>query len=318
MQKSATTRRALLTQASAVLAVALFLAYAGHNLALNLQRQGIASGFDFLGKNAGFEIIQSLIAYGPGSTYGRAFFVALCNTLLVSILGVIFATTVGFTLGIARLSHNFLLSRLALAYVEVVRNIPLLLHLFFWYFAALRSLPEVRDSYSLFDLFFLNNRGIYIPWFDSVPKLEGFNFEGGVAIIPELLALVFALSTYTAAFIAEIVRAGILSVPKGQHEAAEALGLSRAQILRLVVLPQAMRVVVPPLTSQYLNLIKNSSLAAAIAYPDLVLVFAGTVLTQTGQAVEVIAITMGVYLVLSLLISFGMNFWNRRFALEER
>lgn len=367
-----------LTLALTVAAVALI----GHNLALNLERQGIASGFDFLGKTAGFDIIQHLIPYTEESTYGRAFAVALLNTLVVSVIGIVAATVLGFALGVARLSTNWLVARLALLYVEVVRNLPLLLQLFFWYFAVLRTLPSARDSYSLWDTVYLNIRGLYVPspvgqegivglavvvgavvlaggvlvswskrrrlatgrtfpaWrvallggilitaiayvaFGSPigwekPELSGFNFQGGLTLLPEMVALLVALTTYTAAFIAEIVRAGILAVSRGQWEASLSLGLTRGQTLRLVVVPQAMRVIVPPMTSQYLNLTKNSSLAAAIAYPDLVLVFAGTVLMQTGQAVEVIAITMGVYLTISLIISLAMNQYNQRVALVER
>ena len=301
------------------------IGYGAHNVVANLARQGIASGFGFLGSRAGFSIIQHLISYDEDATYGRAFVVALLNTLLVSILGILMATLIGFTVGIARLSRNYLVSRLALTYVEIVRNLPLLLHIFIWYFAALRALPDVRQSLSLGDAVFLNMRGLYLPWPSSVggwhwdkPIQSGFGFDGGVAMLPELIALLLALSTYTAAFIAEIVRGGLLAVPRGQWEAAEALGLSRPQTLRLVIVPQALRIVIPPLTNQYLNLLKNSSLAAAIAYPDIILVFAGTALTQTGQAVEVIALTMGVYLVLSLTISVGMNAYNRRLGAAVR
>ncbi len=374
--------RSILFQTLALLLTVCAFGFLAHTTATNLGRQGIASGFDFFGKSAGFDIIQHLIPYDEQSTYGMAFLVALLNTLVVSALGVALATVLGFFIGVARLSSNFLLSRLALAYIEVVRNIPLLLQLFFWYFAVLRSLPVARDSLSVGTAVFLNMRGLYVPapvpepgfwtflgvvcgalltagffvrwarrrqlatgkilpsvlisliavptlgtaafyalgrplaW--ELPELRGFNFEGGLTLIPELVSLLLALTIYTAAFIAEIVRAGILSVSQGQTEAALALGLSRGQTLRLVVVPQAMRVILPPMTSQYLNLTKNSSLAAAIAYPDLVLVFAGTVLMQTGQAVEVIAITMLVYLTISLLISFAMNRYSRAIALVER
>ena len=312
-------------QLLALLAVAGAFGFAAHNVVLNLRRSGIASGFGFLGGRAGFSIIQHLVSYSEDDTYGRAFLVALLNTLLVSGLGIVFATALGLTIGIARLSRNYLVSRLALSYVELVRNLPLLLHIFIWYFAALRSLPDIRESHELFGVFFLNMRGLSMPWpawgggfHWDVPTQSGFNFEGGVTLLPELIALVLALSTYTAAFIAEIVRGGLLAVAHGQWEAAEALGLSRAQTIRLVVIPQAMRIIVPPLTNQYLNLLKNSSLAAAIAYPDLVLVFAGTALMQTGQAVEVIALTMGVYLAMCLTISVAMNAYNRRLAVGVR
>lgn len=304
------------------LALALVLAVfakIGLNTAENLQRQGIASGFGFLSNTAGFDIGFHLISYEKTATYGRAFLVALSNTLLVSVLGVIAATFLGFAVGIGRLSKHPIVSRLSTIFVEVVRNVPLLLQIFVWYFGVLRNLPMPRSSLSLGDVIFLNVRGLYVPrpsfeggfhW--DIPKLAAFDYEGGWALPPELVALGLALAVYTAAFIAEIVRAGIKSIDKGQVEAAASLGLSPWQSLRFVVIPQAMRVIVPPLTSQYLNLTKNSSLAAAVGYPDIVLVFAGSVLMQTGQAVEVMAITMGVYLFLSLVISLVMNLYNRR------
>ncbi|NIR31591.1 MAG: amino acid ABC transporter permease [Gammaproteobacteria bacterium] len=353
-----------------------------NNTLANLERQGIASGFGFLERTAGFSISMSLIPYDEANTYGRAFVVGLLNTILVSFVGIALATVVGFIVGIMRLSKNWLIAKIAAAYIEILRNIPLLLQLFFWYFGILRQLPAPRNSVQVFDTFFLNIRGLYMPdplpqpgfwWIPGAfglaivasillrrwakqrqlatgeqlpvlwpslamliglpvlaslitgfplrwdyPVLQGFNFAGGIQLIPEFVALLLALSIYTAAFIAEIVRSGILSVSKGQTEAAYALGLRPNLTLRLVIIPQAMRVIIPPLTSQYLNLTKNSSLAAAIAYPDLVLVFAGTVLMQTGQAVEIIAITMGVYLTLSLLISGFMNWYNKKMALVER
>lgn len=315
--------QAWLAQSSVFLSALLILAFMIYNLQLNLERQGISSGFDFLGSTAGFDINLHLISYSEESTYGQAFLVGLLNTLLVSGLGIIFATVIGFIVGIARLSSNFLLRSCASTFVETLRNIPLLLQLFFWYFAVLRNLPGPRQSLQFGDHIFLNVRGLYIPWLSSdggwhwsFPELAGFNFQGGLQLLPEFVALLLALSLYTASFIAEIVRAGILSVPKGQSEAARALGLSSWQCMRLVVIPQALRVVIPPLTSQYLNLTKNSSLAAAIAFPDLVLVFAGTVLNQTGQAVEVIFLTMAVYLLISLLISYGMNRYNQSLMLR--
>ncbi len=353
-----------------------------NNVAENLQRQNIASGFDFLDRTSGFDISQSLIEYSNVSTYGRAFWVGLLNTLLVSAIGIFFATVVGFVMGIARLSSNWLIARLATVYVETVRNVPLLLQLMFWYFAVLKNLPPPRQSVLLTGGGFLNVRGLYLPapvpdpgfgavvavfvlgivatiglyvwarrrqmrtgqqfpvlWWSlaliiglplvvyiaagaplhwEYPVLRGFNFQGGLVVQPEFLALLLGLSIYTASFIAEIVRAGILGVPKGQKEAAKALGLSNGQMLRLVVIPQAARIIIPPLTSQYLNLAKNSSLAVAIGYPDFVSVFTGTVLNQTGQAVEVILMTMGVYLTISLLTSAFMNWFNRRMALVER
>ncbi len=341
------------------------------NLLDNLERLGIASGFGFLDSTAGFGITMSLIDYSETSSYGRAFLVGLLNTLLVSALGIVVATVIGFAIGIGRLSRNWLIARLATVYIETLRNVPLLLQIFFWYFAALSTLPSPRQSIVFADVVFLNNRGLYTPspvagpgfgwmlagivagliaaalylrwsrrrasgrggWMAAaaiglgiaalagwaagpvfswdVPALGAFNFRGGWVLIPELVALLAALSLYTAAFIAEVVRAGIEAVPRGQVEAASALGLTRRQTLTEIVIPQALRVIVPPLTNQYLNLTKNSSLAAAIAYPELVSVFAGTVLNQTGQAVEVITITMAVYLAISLAISAVMNLYNR-------
>ena len=374
--------RALFFQALVLIGVVGFALFILNNTLDNLERRGITSGFDFLSTSAGFGIIQSLIDYSEQSSYGRAFLVGLLNTLLVSALGIVLATLLGFVIGIARLSGNWLVSRLAATYIEVFRNIPLLLQIFFWYFAVLQALPSPRQSIALSELVFLNIRGLYLPkpvpedtfwWIPAtlvtsivatvllvrwagrrrdrtgqafhtvyaslalllgptllaalltgfpvnweIPVLKGFNFKGGLVLIPEFIALLTALSVYTAAFIAEVVRAGILSVSRGQTEAAHALGLRPGQTLRLVVIPQAMRVIIPPLTNQYLNLTKNSSLAAAIGYPDLVSVFAGTVLNQTGQAIEVIAITMAVYLSISLTIALFMNWYNRRAALVER
>jgi general L-amino acid transport system permease protein len=351
--------------------------------AQNLARAHIASGFGFWNNTAGFDISQTLIAYSAStSTFGRAFWVGLLNTLLVAAIGIILATVLGLIVGLARLSNNWLVARLAGGYVELVRNIPLLLQLFFWYNAVLKSLPQLRGSVALPGGGILNNRGLFLPRPEfgphfsvaiaallvgiataitlvvfanrrrdrtgeemptlwpvvgfvvvlplavfalagfplafSVPQMGRFNVSGGVEIIPEFAALVLALTVYTAAFIAEVVRAGVQAVSGGQIEAAQALGLRSGATLRLVVLPQAMRVIVPPLTSQYLNLIKNSSLAVAIGYPDLVQIFAGSVLNITGQAVEVIAITMGVYLAISLFTSFLMNLYGRATAIAER
>jgi general L-amino acid transport system permease protein len=354
------TRGALLWQALILLTVLAGAAALVFNTLDNLQTRGIASGFGFLRSSAGFDVTMSLIPFGEGASIARAFLVGLLNTLLVSAIGIVLATVLGFAVGFARLSPNWLLARIAGAYVEVLRNVPLLLQIFFWYFAVLRALPAPRASMALGDIAFLNNRGLYLAWptadagwalagfvvatalavwcyrtgrtrrggaavagalaalgwlvfgagWDR-PALIGFNFTGGVALIPEFVALVLALSTYTASFIAEIVRAGVQSVPKGQVEAASALGLGAGDRMRFVVLPQALRVVVPPLTSQYLNLVKNSSLAAAIAYPELVSIFAGTVLNITGQAVEAIAMTMAVYLTISLVIAGMMGWYNR-------
>ena len=353
------------------------------NAANNLAQAHIASGFRFWDNTAGFDISQTLIAYSAStSTFGRAFWVGLLNTLLVASVGIVLATAIGFVVGIARLSRNWVVSRLAAGYVELIRNIPLLLQLLFWYNAVLKALPELRDSIALPGGGFLNNRGLFLPRPDfepgfgaalaalliglatafalhvwarrrqertgaqphivgwtlalilglplavfalagfplrfSFPQMSRFNVVGGIEILPEFAALLLALSVYTAAFIAEAVRAGILSVAHGQTEAAQSLGLRSGMTLRLIVIPQAMRVIVPPLTNQYLNLAKNSSLAVAIGYPDLVQVFAGSVLNITGQAVEVIAITMAVYLVISLITSLLMNLYGRSTAIVER
>lgn len=385
------------------------------NARANLEAQKIATGFGFLENTAGFGVNQALIPYKEADTYGRVFVVGLLNTLLVAALGVIFATLIGFLVGVARLSPNWLLARLAGAYVEIIRNQPLLFQILFWYLAVLGAMPGPRQSIGiglqpLFNaiasgfswlglspiagLFttmagwvgapeiYLNNRGVVVPepvfnpgsgyviaafvfglvafwilrrWAKQKqkatgaqtplfwpglgliiglplvvllvlgvpirldpPALRGFNFANGVRMIPELVALLIALSVYTAAFIAEIVRAGIMAVAKGQTEASYSLGLRPGRTLNLVVIPQAMRVIIPPLTSQYLNLIKNSSLAVGIGYPDLFAVFAGTTLNQTGQAIEILAITMAVYLVISLITSAAMNLYNARIALKER
>ena len=348
------------------------------NARANLQAQRITSGFGFLANTAGFDVSQSLIPYSGSDTYTRVFVVGLLNTLLVSVIGIFFATVIGFLIGLGRLSPNWLLSRISGGYVELVRNLPLLFQILFWYLAVLSALPNPRQSISLFGSFFLSNRGFVIPkpiasaglepfalavliaivassllrryarrqlfefgrlittWPYVVglliglplltslvsgapvtfewPELKGFNFSGGSRIIPEFVALTLALSIYTAAFIAEIVRAGIQSVHKGQMEAGASLGLARGSTLRLIVVPQALRVILPPLTNQYLNLTKNSSLAVAIGYPDLFSVFAGTTLSQTGQAIEIIAITMGVYLLISLVTSALMSFYGWRLS----
>jgi general L-amino acid transport system permease protein len=364
--------------------VILFLVYGAVSNAIeNLRRANIASGFGFWNNTAGFDISQTLIAYSSqASTYGRAFWVGLLNTLLVAGLGIVFATVLGFVIGISRLSKNWLLAKVAGSYVEIIRNLPLLLQLLFWYNAVLKALPDIRESITVGGALYLNNRGLFLPkpstltgfgwveiafvggivasiafyiwarkrqertgqqaptlWvtlglvvglpivvfllsgapilFES-PQAGRFNITGGIEVLPEFAALLFGLSIYTAAFIAEVVRAGLLAVSRGQVEAAYSLGLQPRPTLRLVVIPQAMRVIIPPLTNQYLNLTKNSTLAVAIGYPDLVQVFTGTVLNQTGQAVEVVAITMLVYLTISLMTSFAMNVYNRRMALVER
>jgi len=393
----------------AVLVLVLACAYAfAVNASANLRAQGFASGFGFLGNTAGFGINQTLIDYSETDSYGRVFVVGLLNTLLVAIIGCVLATVLGFIIGIARLSPNWLIARLGGVYVETIRNLPLLFQILFWYLAVLGTMPSPRNSIGLglqpilsaigdgiaalalpgADAFrslaasigppdvYLNNRGVILPrpllgdgfewvaiafglavllaivlriWarqrLDATgktfptgwaafalmvglpgvvllalgvpigfehPQLRGFNFVGGVRLIPELVALLFALVTYTAAFIAEVVRAGIQAVPRGQSEASQALGLKRGLALRLIIVPQALRVIIPPLTNQYLNLTKNSSLAVAIGYPDLFAVFAGTTLNQTHQAIEIIAITMAVYLAISLITSILMNWYNAR------
>ncbi|MDO8874840.1 MAG: amino acid ABC transporter permease [Pseudolabrys sp.] len=367
----------------ALCAVIAFLVYgAASNAIENLRRANIASGFGFWEQTAGFDISQTLIPYTNLSTYGRAFWVGLLNTLLVAGVGIVFATILGFIVGISRLSKNWLVNKAASAYVETIRNIPLLLQLLFWYNAVLKALPDLRDSLKIPGGAVLNNRGLFLPepiaktgfgfvelaivlgivgsiafytWARKrqektgqqapvflvslglivglplivfvaagfpltfeYPQAGRFNIAGGVEILPEFAALLFGLSIYTAAFIAEVVRAGIRAVSHGQTEAAYSLGMRVQPTLRLVVVPQAMRVIIPPLTSQYLNLTKNSTLAVAIGYPDLVQIFTGTVLNQTGQAVEVVAITMAVYLTISLVTSLLMNFYNSRIALVER
>jgi general L-amino acid transport system permease protein len=293
-----------------------------HNAVLHLEARGISRGFDFLKVAAGFEVVQSLIYFGEGSTYLRAFWVGLLNTVYVSVLAVIGSLLLGFLVGFARFFAHPLARGLAKIWIGGIRNIPLLLQIFFIYFAVLQSLPEPRDSLNIGDLVFFNNRGVYFPWISNgewvPPVLEGFNFVGGKVLIPELIALAMGLTCYTSAFIAELVYASLRSVDKGLWEASGSLGLSRFQALRLVILPESLRVLFPPLTNQFLNIFKNSSLAAAIGYPDLVAVFAGTVLNQTGQAMEVITITMAVYLLISLFISLGMNVFNSRLGRARR
>jgi general L-amino acid transport system permease protein len=297
----------------AALAVAWFFV---SNTLENLEARKIASGLGFLGREAGFEISESaFLRYGAADTYLRALIVGLTNTLSVSVIGIVAATVLGTFIGLARLSRNFLLNRLSATYIEFVRNVPLLVQLFFWYAVITEGMPGPREALSPLPGVFLSNRGLFFPTFASVPELQGFNFVGGVQVSPEFAALLVGLATYTAAFIAEIVRAGVLAVDRGQREAAHALGLTRAQAMRLVILPQALRVIVPPMTSQYLNLTKNSSLAVAIGYPDLVSI-ANTTMNQTGQAIEGIAIIMAVYLTISLSISAFMNWYNARVALR--
>ena len=375
--------RSYLVQAIVLILFFGFVIWVIDNASTNMKANGIAHGFDFLWENSMFDIgYLPFIEHTPVHTYFHAFLVGLLNTILVAVIGIFFATILGFLVGVGRLSNNWLVSRFCGFYVELFRNIPLLLQLFFWYHAVLRILPRAKNSVQAGDSFFLNIKGLFLPkpipeaGFNSVlltfliaiiaiiflwrwakkrqtktgqqfpifytslaiiilpiifvsylynfpmyleqPVLKGFNFKGGIRLIPELVALLLALSMYTASFIAENVRSGILAISKGQIEAANAVGLKRVPILRLVVIPQALRVIIPPLTIQYLNLTKNSSLAVAIAYPDLVHVFAGTALMQTGQAVEILAMTMAVYLSLSITISLLMNWYNKAIALTDR
>lgn len=374
--------RAIFFQIICVIIICYFFYYILNNTFSNLSSRGITTGFDFLSEKSGFGISQSLIDYSENNTYGDTFLVGLLNTILVSILGIFFATILGFLIGITKMSNNWLLKKLATCYIEIFRNVPLLLQIFFWYFAVLQTLPSPRNSLNIGESVFLNVRGLYLPSLDILngyqvllfsliisfilililykyvnyyknktgkelpallisllilifipfisffifnidinvtkPVLKGFNFSGGISLLPELTALLIALSLYTASFIAEIVRAGITSISLGQWEAAYSIGLKKNKILKLIIIPQALRVIIPPLTSQYLNLTKNSSLAMAIGYPDLVSVFAGTTLNQTGQAIEIIFMTMGVYLTLSLITSVIMNIYNKKISLIER
>jgi general L-amino acid transport system permease protein len=352
------------------------------NVRENLARQRIPFGLDFWDTQAGFDVNQALIPYTAQSSYGTAFWVGLLNTALVAAIGIVFATVLGFLIGIARLSKNWIVAKAAMIYVEVIRNLPLLLQLLFWYKAVLEPLPRPRESISIPGGALLNNRGLYVPepvfgagagligaafllavfgsiafylwakkqqaatgriypigWITlgaliglpliaffiagrplsfNYPALGGLNVRGGITVYPEFIALLLGLTTYTAGFIAEVVRAGILAVSKGQWEAADSLGLPYGRTLNSVVIPQALRVIIPPLTSNYLNLTKNSSLAVVIGYPDLAQVFLGTVLNQTGRAIEIVGITMAVYLTFSLLTSAFMNYYNKRMALVER
>lgn len=369
----------------ALLALLLgFLAYSAVTRAIiNMDLRNMSTDFSFWHRNAGFEINQTLISYSAvTSTYGEAFWVGLLNTALVSAIALVFATLFGFLIGIGRLSSNWIVARLATVYVELIRNIPLLLQLLFIYNVALRALPAPRDSVSFGGVIFMNKRGLFIPhlffesqalWFFvacgfslclafilafisrrykqqtgrslpflgsgwlalllfpavifwalgfpvgwEIPQLKGFNFSGGWCLLPEFLALTVGLSLYTASFIAEVVRGGLLAVNKGQREAAFALGLSSFKTLRFIIIPQALKIIIPPLTNQYLNLIKNSSLAVFIGYPDLVQVFAGTVLNQSGASVQIIAMTMSIYLVISLCMALLMSLYNRTIMVGER
>ena len=375
----------ILPQFLTLLCIVLIFGFFTMNAQENMDTRGIEFGFGFLKQEASFDIQFSLIDYDGSRSYGRAYLVGLLNTLLVSFIGIVLCTLLGAVVGVARLSPNYLIRKTASFYIEFFRNIPLLLQIFFWYFAALRALPMPEDApqilgssfmtikgfytvapiWNNFDIFFVAlivslmiifffNRfakkkqeeegkqypkflislgifilipattfliGVDLSW--SFPELKqlaktSFTFEGGVGIPPELIALTLALALYTATFIAENVRAGIQGVGKGQKEAAASIGLTPNQVLKLVIMPQALRIIIPPTTNQYLNLTKNSSLAAAIAYPDLVLVFAGTAMMQTGRAIEIVGITMATYLTISLTISLFMNWYNKRIAIQEK
>ncbi|PIE66542.1 MAG: amino acid ABC transporter permease [Desulfobacterales bacterium] len=372
--------RGWLTQIVVVLLLAVLAGYGIYNAGVNLSSAGITTGFGFLSQPSGFDISQTLVEYSSNSTYARALVVGLYNTLLVSFLTIFFSTILGFFLGVIRLSPNWLISRMATALTEIIRNIPLLLQILFWYLAILTPLPGPRQAMHLGEYVYLCNRGLQIPklhfepgfgyvlaslalgacltvvlmWWNrkrqlatgkrvpalpmglallavictvsffaagtpvqtELPALKGFNFKGGITVLPELIALLLALTLYAATFIGEFVRSGILAVEKGQREAAQALGYRSFLAYRLIIIPQAMRMVVPPLINQYLAIIKNSSLAIVIGYPDLIHVFAGTALNQSGQAVEIITITMAIYLVISLFISLIMNWYNKKFALR--
>ena len=373
--------RSLVWQVLIVGLVAAIVWYLAANTSRNLATRRIATGFAFLSRNAGIPIGESPIPYDPAvSTYGSALIIGILNTLKVAVVAIVLSTVLGTIIGIARLSHNWLIARIAIAYVEFLRGLPLLLQLLFWY-TLLQTLPGPKQSFKLGETIFLSNRGFRLPllnWENAhswtllgfaaaavltylyskraarlqtdtgvrpkmlpvaiallvgipaviwvvggmpfeldFPVLRGFNFQGGGTLSPEYAALLIGLSTYTAAYVAEIVRSGIQSVPNGQWEAAAALGLSRGQTLRRIVLPQALRVIIPPMTSQYLNVTKNSSLAVAIGYQDVVSI-ANTTLNQTGQAIEGIAYIMVVYLTISLSISLFMNWYNARIALVER
>ena len=374
--------RQVIYQAILVVVLGLFFWMVIDNAITNLRKQNVTAGFGFLDRTAGFDISQHFIDYTSQSTYRQAILVGFINTLVVSAIGIVLATLLGFVMGVARLSKNWLIAKIASGYVETARNVPLLLQLFVWYFAVLASLPQAREAHALPGGGFLSVRGLSMPkpigepgfgwvvvvallgligsiafaWYARVrqlqtgqrlpvlwvtlgllavlpalvfliagrplsfdyPVLGRFNLAGGLTLQPEMVAMILGLVFYTGGYIAEVVRAGILGVNKGQKEAAAAIGLPPGLVMRLVVIPQAMRIIIPPLTSQYLNLTKNSSLGIAIAYPDLTHVLANTTLGLTNQAIETIAILMGIYLTLSLLTSFFMNWFNRRMALVER
>ena len=374
--------RGILYQLITIIGFAIFMMYIAQNTAHNIEARGIKSGFNFLNTTAGFDITETPIHFDHSSTNWDVFKVGLFNTLIVSFWGIILTSLLGLIIGVARLSKNWIISHLAATYIEIFRNIPILLQILFWYNVVLAAMPSVRQSYSFLGSIFINQRGLFIPkpifedgsWMIvagfiaallggwilqryaqkkleaegkeipvllpalallvllpllgyfiagkpmhlDYPALKGFNFRGGSTLTPEFLALLFALATYTAAYVAEAIRSGIEAVDKGQKEAATALGLRPIQSLKLVVLPQAVRISIPPIINQYLNLIKNSSLAAAIGYPELVTVFAGTSLNVTGQALEIIGITMLTYLVISLIVSVILNWFNKKMKIKER
>ena len=310
-------RRGQFYQLLSLLGLGFVFYYLFSNLHANLERQNIASGFGFLSLEAGFEISESLIEYWSDDNYFKALLTGILNTLKVALIGNGITLVLGVTVGLMRLSQNWLLSKLAQGYIEILRNTPLLLQLFFCYTLILEGLPSVREAFNPLPHIYLCQRGLFFPSFSEVPQLQGLNFQGGWFLSPEFLALTTGLVLHTSAFMAEIVRAGILSVKKGQWEAARALGLRPAQMMRQVIMPQALRVMIPPTTSQLLNLTKNSSLAVAIGYPDFVSV-ANTALNQTGQAIELISLIMLVYLTFSLSTSLFMNWYNKRIALSER
>lgn len=374
--------RGFIFQLLTVIGLVAFLWYIGSNTLTNIEQRGIQTGFGFLDGTAGFGIDQSPIAYTEEDTHGRVFVVGLLNTLIIAVVGIVLSTLLGVLIGVLRLSKNWLISKLAGAYIDFFRNIPLLLQILFWYNVVLKALPSPKQSIGFFDMIFINNRGLYFPlpeynvtfifvllsfltaliatiiinmWANkrkeqtgqdfavipvalgmfilfpiiayfigganlnfSYPALRGFNFQGGKTLSPEFLALAFALTIYTATFIAEAVRSGIQAVSHGQKEAALSLGLSDYQSLKLVIMPQAIRIAIPPIINQYLNLTKNSSLATAVGYPEIVTVFAGTSLNQVGQAVEIISITMLVYLSISLCVSAILNWFNHKMKIKER
>ena len=374
--------RGIVFQLLTVIGLVAFLWYIGLNTAENIEKRGIQTGFEFLHSTAGFGIDESPIAYSEEDTYSKVFLVGLLNTLIIAFVGIVLSTILGTIIGVLRLSKNWLIAKLARAYVDIFRNIPLLLQILFWYNVVLNAMPSPKQSYAFFNMFFINNRGFYMPrpemnvtffaiiigflvaivvsvllnyWANnyqektgkelmlwpfvslllilfpvlgyvlggsnlhfSLPELAGFNFKGGKVFSPEFLALTFALTLYTATFIAEAVRSGIEAINQGQKEAAASLGFSSYQSLKLIILPQAIRIAIPPIINQYLNLTKNSSLATAVGYPEIVTVFAGTALNQVGQAIEIILITMLVYLCISLMVSALLNWLNHLMKIKEQ